>query len=226
MPSPSPTIIRAVKLKRRPPLTTLATRLIVTRRSMYGVLSWAAPPRPPSRRSRRSPERSPPDPEFGPPPSRRARPGIRRSLPYQWSDPASRSSGCSCASELQTALAGGVGERRDPAVVVEAAPVEHHCGDARLARALGDELADRGRAGLLVAVEPTHVGLQRGRRGQRVARQVVDQLDDDVPRAALHGQARPLGRALDLLAQPRVPLGDGGPALARDLRTRALLGVG
>src|SRR4249919_1826996 len=131
--------MRAVKLKRRPPLTTLATRLIVTSRSMYGVLSWAAPPRPPSRRSRRSPERSPPDPEFGPPPSRRVRPGIRRSLP------------CQPSSELQTALAGGVGERRDPAVVVVATPVEHDGADARLASPLGDQLADRGGAGLLVA---------------------------------------------------------------------------
>src|SRR5690348_13072540 len=172
---------------------------------MYGVLSWAAPPRPPSRRSRRSPERSPPDPEFGPPPSRRVRPGIRRSLPYPWSDPASRSS-CRKPSELQTALAGGVGERRDQAVVVVATPVEHHGGDARRTGALGHELADRGRARLLVAVEAADVGLQRGGRGQRVACQVVDHLDDDVPRAALDGQARPLLRAPDLLAQTRVPL--------------------
>src|SRR3990170_750044 len=117
MPSPSPTIISAVKLKRRPPLTTLATRLIVTSRSMYGVLSWPPPPRPPSRRSRRSrlsplPPAGPPGPP-DPPPSRRVRPGIRRSL----------QSSC-CSSELQAALAGGVGERGDPTVVVVATPVE------------------------------------------------------------------------------------------------------
>src|SRR5688500_14269881 len=123
MPSPSPTIIRAVKLKRRPPLTTLATRLIVTRRSMYGVLSWAAPPRPPSRRSRRSRLSPPP----GPPPSRRVRPGIRRSLPS-----------CCCASELQPAFAGGVGQRRDATVVVVATPVEDDGGDAGLLGAGGD----------------------------------------------------------------------------------------
>src|SRR3954454_15683055 len=121
MPSPSPTIISAVKLKRRPPLTTLATRLIVTRRSMYGVLSWAAPPRPPSRRSRRS--RLSPLPPPGPPPSRRVRPGIRRSL----------RSRCSTSSELQPALAGGVGQRRDAAVVLVAAAVEDHRGEPRLA---------------------------------------------------------------------------------------------
>ena len=34
VPSPSPTTTRAVKLKRRPPFTTLATRLIATTRSM------------------------------------------------------------------------------------------------------------------------------------------------------------------------------------------------
>ena len=38
VPSPSPTTTSAVKLKRRPPLTTLATRLIATTRSMYAAL--------------------------------------------------------------------------------------------------------------------------------------------------------------------------------------------
>src|ERR1700712_3425443 len=156
MPSPSPTIISAVKLKRRPPLTTLATRLIVTRRSMYGVLSWAAPPRPPSRRSRRS--RLSPLAPPGPPPSRRVRPGIRRSL-----------QSCRCTSELQATLAGGVRQCGDPTVVDVATPVEHHRGHAGLAGTGGDELADLRRLGLLVALEPTHVGLQRRRRGQRVA---------------------------------------------------------
>src|SRR5215204_1094047 len=74
-PSPSPTTTSAVKLNRRPPLTTLATRLMATTRSRCGVFSWAAPPRPPSRRSLRS-RRSPRSP-----PSCRVRPGIRRSLP-------------------------------------------------------------------------------------------------------------------------------------------------
>src|ERR687892_824390 len=145
MPSPSPTIIRAVKLKRRPPLTPLATRLIVPRRWMYGVLSGAAPPRPPSRRSRRSRLSPPP----GPPPSRRARPGIRRSLPS-----------VKPSSELQTALAGGVGQRGDASVVVVATPVEDDGVDAGLLRAGGHQLADLGRAGLLVAVQGADVGLE------------------------------------------------------------------
>src|SRR4030095_335407 len=50
MPSPSPTITRAVKLKRRPPLTTLATRLIATTRSRCGVFSAGGGPPPPPRR--------------------------------------------------------------------------------------------------------------------------------------------------------------------------------
>src|SRR5215212_8499073 len=80
VPSPSPTTTRAVKLKRRPPLTTLATRLIVTTRSMYWLFSPESrpsrPPRPPwpSRPPRRS-GRSPPA-VAGPVP-RRCGPGIR-----------------------------------------------------------------------------------------------------------------------------------------------------
>src|SRR6266540_118491 len=75
MPSPSPTTTRAVKLNRRPPFTTLATRLIATTRSRCGVFSTGALLRPPpSRRlSRRLPPSEPPDP-----PPLRCCPGIRR----------------------------------------------------------------------------------------------------------------------------------------------------
>src|SRR3954469_8495447 len=68
MPSPSPTTTSAVKLNRRPPLTTLATRLIATTRSRYDVEGAPAPaPRPSPRRSRRP--QSPPGPPPRPPPS-------------------------------------------------------------------------------------------------------------------------------------------------------------
>src|SRR3954447_10025268 len=107
MPSPSPTTTSAVKLKRRPPLTTLATRLIATTRSTYAVFSWAAPPER-SRRSRRSPE----------PPARRCGPGIRQSSQKEKT------------SELQPALAGCVGEGGDSPVVPPAAAVEDHGIDA------------------------------------------------------------------------------------------------
>ena len=77
-----------------------------------------------------APPPGPPGPP-APPPSRRVRPGIRRSL-----------QSCSWSSELQTALAGGVGQRRDPTVVVVATAVEHDGRDAGRLGALGDELAD------------------------------------------------------------------------------------
>ena len=46
-------------------------------------------------------------------------------------------------SELQAALARGIGERLDAPVVEIAAAVEHDVLDALLDRALGDQLADR-----------------------------------------------------------------------------------
>src|SRR5690606_24970760 len=62
MPLPSPTTTRAVKLKRRPPFTTLETRLMVTTRSRNWLLSESRLPRcwlglrsrPPRRASRGS----------------------------------------------------------------------------------------------------------------------------------------------------------------------------
>jgi hypothetical protein len=49
---------------------------------------------------------------------------------------------CSVPSELQSAFAGGVGERGDPTVVEEAAAIEHDGGHAGGLGPLGDELAD------------------------------------------------------------------------------------
>src|ERR1044072_6175621 len=166
MPSPSPTATRAVKLKRRPPFTTLATRLMATTRSRCGVLSWAAPPRPPSRRFRppppRSPRalppRSPPwPPPWLPPPNCRVRPGIRRSFQ-------SRSS-----SELQPGFPGRVGQSRDPAVVVVTTAVEHELGDARVLGPRGEQLPDLRVPRLLVAVEGTNVRLEARGPGHGVA---------------------------------------------------------
>src|ERR1700712_2762376 len=106
MPLPSPTMTSAVKLKRRPPLTTLATRLMATTRSSVADLSWA-PPRPPPWRSR------PP----WPPPSRRWVPGIRR--------PSVACSSYEGPSERQAPLSGRVRELRDAAVVAASAAVDH-----------------------------------------------------------------------------------------------------
>src|SRR2546426_976379 len=62
-PLPSPTATRALKLKRRPPFTTLATRLIATTFSIM-----PSPSRPRSPPSRLSPPRPLPRPPRPPPP--------------------------------------------------------------------------------------------------------------------------------------------------------------
>src|SRR5262245_56375537 len=109
-------------------------------------------------------------------------------------------------SELQPALASGVGEGADAAVVLEAAAVEDHGADALLLGPLGDELPHglgRGdvRAALLVLAQI----LLDGRGGaQRAAVVVVDDLGVDVALAPEHREARPLGAARDLLPDPRV----------------------
>src|SRR4051795_8517484 len=123
LPSPSPTTTSAVKLNRRPPLTTLATRLIVTTRSRYRVFStWSRPPRPPSRPPRPRPSRpplSPPGPLlpplFGPDPEpRRCGPGIRCPLLPCWLRVATArlaSSLLALPLELESGFARGVGQR-------------------------------------------------------------------------------------------------------------------
>src|SRR3954470_7274203 len=139
----------AVKLNRRPPFTTLATRLIATTRSRYAVAGAPpAAPRPSPRRSRRSP---PPAPV-----PRRWAPGITSFLSW-WRR----------TSELQPALARGVSQRGDAAVVAVARPVEDDRIDAGGLRPLGDELADGGRAGLLVAGLAADRALHRRRRDHR-----------------------------------------------------------
>src|SRR5690349_23249751 len=47
-------------------------------------------------------------------------------------------------SETEPALAGGIGQRLDPAVVEIGAAVEYHSLDTRRLGALGEQLADRG----------------------------------------------------------------------------------
>src|SRR5215204_5798608 len=194
VPSPSPTTTSAVKLNRRPPLTTLSTRLIATTRSTCGVFSCAPPRPPPSRRSRRSPPPAPPP--------RRCCPGIRRPFRSGW-----------CSSEVQAVLAGRVGERRDAAVVLVAAPVEDDRADAGRLGPLGHQLADPLGGGGLVAV---HLQAVRGGRGQRDAADVVDDLGVHVPGGAGHDETRARRGAADLLAQPHVPAQPRRAPLLRD----------
>src|SRR5919205_3421300 len=98
MPASSPTTTSAVNEKRRPPLTTLATRLISTTRS------W---------RSRPAGETD------------RSGAGMKARE-------------CRSRLEVEAALAGALGQRRDAAVVLVAAAVEHGGVDAGGLRALGE----------------------------------------------------------------------------------------
>src|SRR5690349_5069907 len=182
IPLPSPTTTRAVKLNRRPPWTTLATRLMVTTRSRYAV-PLSAPPRRSSRRSRRSPPplrgaaitssfrcypggTTPRNPPLRLPPRGCYVAGSKPSDPMARSPPV-RSAPRSCqsghASQRQAAFAGTFGERGHPAVVGVAAPVEDGGGDPRLTSAAGQQLADLMRPGLLVALGGPYVRFQ-GRR--------------------------------------------------------------
>src|SRR5262245_59375206 len=81
------------------------------------------------------------------------------------------------ALELQTGLAGRVGDGADAPVIQETAPVEHHALDALLERPLGDGLADRLGALQVAAAPLVERALHRrldGRRGhERLARQIV-----------------------------------------------------
>src|SRR3712207_2473120 len=189
MPSPSPTTTSAVKLNRRPPLTTLATRLIATTRSTYAVLSapWAP------RRSSRPPRRSPPArcPRWGPLMT------------------GSSSLRFSSSSEPQAALAGAVGNGCDPTVVLVAGPVEDHAFDTGCLRALGHQLAHQAGLGGLVALLGAEVGLHRRGGRDGLAHLVVDDLDGDVPRRPRHDQAWPVGGAGDLLSATRLSAAPG-----------------
>src|SRR5262245_43253438 len=133
MPSPSPTTTSAVKLNRRPPLTTLATRLIVTTRSRCGVFSATSraprpsrPPRPP--RPSRPPSRPPPSVLVPDPEPRRCGPGITVHFSFRI-----------IGLELETGFAGGVSQGRNAACVPVATAVEDHLVDARGLGPLGYE---------------------------------------------------------------------------------------
>src|ERR671923_2288575 len=103
LPLPSPTTTSAVKENRRPPFTTLATRLIATTRSSNWDLGASSRPGPPrSSRGGRLP----------------CPPGPRRAGAAAIRDASLRSS-----LEVQAALAGRLGQRADAALVLVAAAV-------------------------------------------------------------------------------------------------------
>src|SRR5260221_4446860 len=163
----------AAKPKRRPPFTTLATRLMLTSFSANSLSS----------RSRCCPS-----------PSRlRRSPWVR----------AVRTS-----SEFEAALAGGVGQGLDPAMIEIGAAVEYDALDPRRLGALGDQLADRGcrfpvGTGLQVRLD---AGIEGRGRGQCPPGGIVDDLGIDMPRRAEHRQPySAVGRLLQMVAHPLAP---------------------
>src|SRR5262245_3929014 len=160
--SSSPTATRAVNEKRRPPLTTLATRLISITRSC------------------------------------RSRPlGLTVSTAMERmrvEDERARS------SELEAPFAGAFGDRGDAPVEAIPTPVEDTGFDPRSLGALGEQLP--GELRLLHRFELPEIRLRPGYGRDRAAGVVVDQLGEDAPVRAVHGQTRTFRVAADPGAHP------------------------
>src|SRR5579863_5212767 len=164
---------RAAKPNRRPPLTTFATRLMLTSFSVNSLSSrsrgWLSP-------SRLRPSRC-----------------VRAIGPLL---------------ELEPALAGGVGQGLDPAVIQIGAAVEHDARDPRRLGAFGEQFADRARRrgigpGLQTGLE---AGIEGRGRGERSPGRIVDDLSIDMPRRAEYRQPCPaLRRAPQLEADAFAP---------------------
>src|SRR4051794_21897834 len=120
--------------------------------------------------------------------------------------------------EGQSAFARGVSQRSDAAVVAIARAVEHDGVDARRLRPLGDELADRRRAGLLVAGQTADGAVQARRGDDRAVGGVVDDLRGDVPGRPRHDETGPDRGAVDLLTDAQVSAGPRTAAQAGCLR--------
>src|SRR4051812_17793205 len=182
----SPTTTRAAKPKRRPPFTTLATRLMWTSLSTNSLS-----------RSSRSPRRS-----LGSlaiylltSGSRLARATVPLARPGQ-----------NPSSEIQPAFARGVGECLDAPVIQVARPVEDDLGHAGLLGPLREQPADLGRSldigtGLELAA---HVRLECRGGCQRVTALVIDDLGVDLLRGPVDRQPRTaIGRLADGPADSR-----------------------
>src|SRR5687768_15292185 len=179
VPCPSPTTTTALKLKRRPPFTTLATRLTWTSfssnsamlRSILAIIS----PQVSGVGCRVSVGASP-----------------RHLTPVTWH------------LEIESSLARAVGESLDAPVVQVAAAVEHHTGDARRLRALRDEFADGSRFSYLDCALYSGVEGRGGDEG--MAAHVIYKLRVNVVQTAKYVEARPLSRAAQPCSNPVVPL--------------------
>src|SRR6266568_4684969 len=200
-PCPSPTATSALKPNRRPPFTTLATRLIAmtfsispspsrwrsaeSRRSAAALRDALPPPRAASPELPSSPVRTEP-PALPDRPALTDRARVRSPL------------------ELQSAFASAVGHGLHAPVILVARAVEHHLGDPLRLRPGGDEPPQRkALRGLALALDRNSLGRVGGAH-QRHAARVVHDLGVHVLRGAEHDQAWPLGAASHLAAYSQV----------------------
>src|SRR3954470_14307255 len=165
---------RAAKPKRRPPFTTLATRLMWTSLSMNSLGS--------SRSRERFRSRSRGSRAMDHVPS-----GNR---PLAGLAPV-------CPLKLQACFARRIRQRLDAAVIQKAAAIEHHFAHTLLDRTLGDQLADRlGGIDIGAGLAALAHGLfHRRGRDDSAALRVIDDLRIDVFRGAEHGQPWPAAAA-------------------------------
>src|SRR6058998_3072350 len=178
-PRPSPTTTSAVNENRRPPLTTLATRLMETTRSFnsstLGSILASATRFSLGRRGLRPPLDSPAN--------TREREAAPLSTPP-------RTRGATGRLENKPAGASRVGERLHAPVVHIAAAIEYHALDSLRLRLLGQELSNEFGGGDVAPgglartehLAPTVHGQERS------PRVVVYELRVDVVQAAEHGQ--------------------------------------
>src|SRR6476620_1278168 len=162
-PCPSPTTTSAQKLKRLPPLTTLATRLMNTTLSL-----------------------------------RLSSSGLTRTLVLP------------SILELQSAFAGGIRQRLDPAVIQPATAVKDDFLDLGTLCAIGQERAHGfGRDDAAGGLQRLPQGLvqRRGSR-QRRALEVVDDLRIDMAAAAIDIEPRTLIRSEDALTNTLLAPGE------------------
>src|SRR6516164_4456494 len=158
----SPTTTRAAKPNRRPPFTTLATRLMLTSFSVNSLSSRSRDCRSLSLRPRRSP-------------------GVRAIERAMLN-----------LSEIETALTGGIGQGFDPAMKQISAPIEDDPLDPRCLGSRGNELANgvrRRYVGAILEACPEAVVEARSRR-ERASGGVIDDLYVDVLRRAEHRKTR------------------------------------
>src|ERR1051325_5868078 len=219
----SPTTTRALKLKRRPPLTTLADRLMKTTFSDNSALAFSSAVRnsvPPSvdpGRARRGPR--PPMPPRGPPRPGPALPRLKSATVYLL-----------VSLEFQSALARRVRQRLDLAMIARAGAVENHTLDAlglgRGGAQRSEALGARDVRLQFVAIRD-RLGQGRG-GGERHARRVVDELDVNVfvgetdghagtrlrsDHLAANAPAAQLSQLLFFLALHVLPAADGAAAI-------------